>query len=129
MASALNAAVQRCVPRLKQKNLFNYSQVTQTFFIDIPNDLYVSIFVYGKLLNTLGIVNEPNPSQEDYIICGNKKDKLSYKYGKETRYFYNDENEWKSDAENLFYFQSLSLILNLMKLAMCDGYIIIRSDS
>ena len=49
-ADELNRVIGKTCPRLAGKKIFNYSKITQKFFVDISDDLFCTIFIYGRLL-------------------------------------------------------------------------------
>ena len=99
LAHEINSVIGRLVPRLALHPIFRYCPISQKFYVDAPVSLFCSIHVFGKLIYTLGITDDPNQSSDAYIIVGNDKKLLSYEYHGEIRKFYDDENEWESDLK------------------------------
>ena len=70
----------------------------------------MTVFVYGRLLYTLGCTDNDTPSQTDNIALGHDKKKLSYTYKGEVRKFYDDVNSWTTSVHSESYFDYLSQI-------------------
>lgn len=118
LADEINRVIGKKVPRLEGKKIFHYSKITQKFYVDIPNSLYVSIFIFGQLLFTLGATKAEQVPDEDFVTIGHDKEKSFYMFDGQKRFFYDGQNEWKTNVHGESSFDYLS------QLNIVDCYII-----
>ena len=110
LAIEINRVISRLIPRFAGKDIFGYDPISQTFFVNASQDMFCSIFIYGKLLFSLGIDDKQSPGQEEFVIAGTTKLRTSYIYEGQTRQFYDDQNEWTSDIPEFTNFEHLSQV-------------------
>lgn len=110
LADEINSVIARLIPRFAGVAIFGYSAISQTFFVNASQEMFCSIFIYGKLLYSMGIIKNASPAQTEYIIAGSDKLQTSYIYKGQVRPFYDDTNAWTADAREYTHFEYLSQV-------------------
>ena len=90
LAACLNNVIFLCDDFLKHKNkkLFSYDPEINRLIFNGSDQTFTTLKFHGKLLKIAGA--EKKYQDRDWLILGANKDRLTYLFGKELRYFHPD---------------------------------------
>ena len=85
------------IERLKGFKIFTYDKISKKFHINVENK-YLTMIAKDHLINILGLAKKES-TLNGVAIIGKSKQAKSYVYEGQERFFKNQTDHWKSDAE------------------------------
>lgn len=109
-AEEINKQIWSKCSRLSGKKLIKYCKKSQKFVVDVPDELFCTLFIYSRLLYAIGATDKKEPGSDIYVEFGHDKQLLTYDYKGQKRKFYDDVNKWETGRHGNNSFEHLSQV-------------------